>query len=360
MFEIVVGEEHLRRFAELSGDLNPLHTDAAYASSTLYHRPILHGAFSAGLVSRMAGMYIPGTDCLLHAMQLRFLQPVVPPVRLTVRGKLVSQRGDTGKVHVTVLDGETGRRYIDASYEFGRQALGQAVVSSTTARPNAETDDSMVLVTGATGGIGQALIKRFGSLALGVSRQPTDGMVTVPDLESIGEVIGERSIKAIIHCAWPAPDNTRLTALDDPGGAVGYHIAQPLQHIVRLARLIVDRGVANALLVLVGSTAAEPGRHNYRAPLYTLGKSLIPSMCRILAVELGAVGRRCVAVVFDVIDAGISERMSAAARLAHADRSPSGRIPTAEEAADQLAWVVDNRSFLLSGATLTLSGGALP
>src|SRR5439155_363366 len=65
-FEVVIGQEHVRTFAELSGDWNPLHTDAAYAATTQYGRPILHGAFSAGLVSRMAGMHIPGTDCLLH------------------------------------------------------------------------------------------------------------------------------------------------------------------------------------------------------------------------------------------------------------------------------------------------------
>ena len=45
---------------------------------------------------------------------------------------------------------------------------------------------------------------------------------------------------------------------------------------------------------------------------------------------------------------------------AHEDRAPTGRLPAPAEVADQLAWVLENRSFLLSGATLTLAGGALP
>jgi hypothetical protein len=65
-------------------------------------------------------------------------------------------------------------------------------------------------------------------------------------------------------------------------------------------------------------------------------------------------------VVFDVLDAGMDQRLSRLARQAHADRSPTGQLPGAVEAASQLAWVMANRSFLLSGATFTLSGGSLP
>jgi uncharacterized protein YbjT (DUF2867 family) len=55
-----------------------------------------------------------------------------------------------------------------------------------------------------------------------------------------------------------------------------------------------------------------------------------------------------------------AETVGAAARLAHEDRVPTGRLPTAANVANQLTWVIGNRSLLLSGATVTLSGGALP
>ena len=87
---------------------------------------------------------------------------------------------------------------------------------------------------------------------------------------------------------------------------------------------------------------------------------MVPTLCRILAIELGASGRRCAAVVFDVVNTGMNKAMSPQAKLAHQDRSPSGRIPLADEAAEQLAWMLENRSFLASGAVVSLSGGALP
>ena len=355
--EVLVDAEAARAFAALSGDWNPLHTDDAYAAGTQFGRTILHGAFSAGLVSRMAGMHIPGTDCLLHGMQLKFLQPIVPPARLTVRGTLVQERGETGRVTVDISDAESGRRYVEAWYEFGRHRLATAVAPVARATRGSEP---VVLVTGASGGIGQALLARLGAQGRGVSRGGGRGLVAVPDLSAAGDAIGDAPLAGIVHLGWPAPDNTRLTRLGDPGPAIDHNLAQPLQQAIVLGRLLAERGTPDALLLLVGSTAADPGRHNYRMPLYTLAKAIIPTLCRILAVELGPSGRRCVAAIFDVVDTGMNKTMSAQARHAHEDRAPAGRVPSADEAADQLSWLLSNRSFLMSGATVTLSGGALP
>lgn len=355
-FEVEVSAHDAQSFATISGDWNPLHTDAAYAATTQFGRPILHGAFSAGLVSRMAGMYIPGTDCLLHGMQLKFLQPIVPPARLHVSGRLVGERGETGRVVVEISDAATSRRYVDASYEFGRHRVMQA--AGTVSR-RVDLGEPVVLVTGASGGLGRAVVARLGPRAVAVSRSSGTGAYSMGDILS-GDALASARVTAIIHCGWPAPDNSRLTKLGNPAAAVDYNVSQPLQEVISLAQLLKQRGTDDALLLLVGSTAAEPGRHNYRMPLYTLAKALIPVLCRILAVELGASGQRCAAVTFDVIDSGMNKAMSPQARLAHADRAPTGALPGAADAAEQLVWMLSNRSFLLSGATIALSGGALP
>jgi len=120
------------------------------------------------------------------------------------------------------------------------------------------------------------------------------------------------------------------------------------------------RGTKNAMLVFVGSSAALPGRHNYRSPLYSLSKALIPELTRILALELAPSNKRCAAVTYDVIDGGMNKRLSPSARVAHADRVPSGLLPTMDEAAAQIEWVMDNASSLVSGATITLTGAAAP
>jgi NAD(P)-dependent dehydrogenase (short-subunit alcohol dehydrogenase family) len=216
------------------------------------------------------------------------------------------------------------------------------------------------LVTGATGGLGAALLARLAGRGLGVSRRPGPGLLAAERIEDLAASLGDQSIGDIVHCAWPRPDNESLLELDQPSASIERHVAQPLRDVLALARLLAERGKPTAMLLLVGSTFAEPGRHAYRMPLYTVAKSMIPTLARILALELAAGGRRAAAVVFDVVDGGMNKALSPAIRQAHADRTLSGRLPSPDEAAAQIVWMLENRNHLLSGATVTLSGGALP
>jgi NAD(P)-dependent dehydrogenase (short-subunit alcohol dehydrogenase family) len=359
-FEVDVTETDARLFAELSGDWNPLHTDPVYAAGTSYRRTILHGAFSAGLMSRMAGMHIPGRDCLLHGIKLKFVAPILPPARLRVRGVLVRDRSDGGVVDVTISDSASGAQYVNGSYEFGRHRHQDA--PQAVAENEAMSTDAPILVTGASGGLGAAVLSRLGSKGLGMSRSGAAGALKVLDLAQLPELLAGRKIAGIVHCGWPTPDNQRLTALGgDTEAAIRHHVAEPLGDCLKLAQALSVHGRPGAVLVLVGSTFAKSGRHNWRMPLYSLSKALVPTLVEVLALELGARNLRCLGVVYDVIGgAGMSAGMRDAIKLAHADRSPFGVLATPEEAACQVAWVLDNSSHLISGAVISLSGGALP
>ncbi len=361
-FDVDVGLDAALAFAEMSGDWNPLHTDAAHAATTSYGQPVLHGAYSAGLVSRMAGMHLPGKDCLLHGLNLRFLAPIIPPVSLRVSGHLTG----TGKAEVTIADRETGRRYVAASYEFGHHQYGQKSAVSPVKAENSTSKEkepdrqARTIVTGARGALGGALIHHLGDYAIGLSRKGGDNFLLVPDLENWDGSELEGSISGIIHCAWPQMDNEALLHLPDTTTAIETHLAAPLRQILALGRVLAERGEPDAPLIIVGSTAALSGRHAWQSPLYSLAKSLVPTLARILAFELAASRHRCMGVVFDMLDGGMNKGLSPANKLANADRSPAGRLATPEEAAAQIKWMLENKSFLASGSTLILDGSALP
>ena len=359
-FQVDVTFEDALCFADQSGDWNPLHTDLEHAANTTYKKPILHGAYSAGLISRMAGMYIPGRDCLLHNMRLRFIAPIIPPATLTVSGKLVSESWDVGKAEVSVSDKNSGVRYVEASYDFGRHDVQIATGEAENKTIRKDHAGAVTLVTGASGGVGSALLRQLGSEGLGVSRDQLEGGLCAPDLLNSGDIVGNRPIKGIVHCAWPMPDNTSFSKLDKPLQSINYHIAEPLGHIQALSRLLIGQGEAGAPLVLFGSTFASAGRHNFRMPLYSLAKSMIPTLSNILAMEYAPYNRRCISVIFDVIDGGMNKGMSEAMRLSHGDRSPAGVLASPEDAATQIMWVLENQSNLISGACVSLSGGAMP
>ena len=76
-YERTVTAEDIQKFAEVSGDANPLHRDAEYAKKTRFGEPIAHGMLSAGYISAVLGTKLAPNACAVYLSQtLRFLRPV--------------------------------------------------------------------------------------------------------------------------------------------------------------------------------------------------------------------------------------------------------------------------------------------
>ncbi|MBF0194056.1 MAG: hypothetical protein HQL71_05835 [Magnetococcales bacterium] len=355
-FQVEVTQQQNIDFANISGDWNPLHTNFEHAANSAYKKPVLHGAYSAGLISRLAGMYLPGDACLLHDMRLRFITPIIPPARLTVVGVVEEQSSATKRVAATIKDTDTGQRYVEASYGFSLHEIKEKSSNKIDANftndvANSADNKPKYLVTGGSGGIGSAVLELLGDRAFALSHTEMVGAIKSWPVNA--------PIAGIIHCGSPKPDNEPLLDINNPEVSIDHHITAPLLQIQKLACLLNEYGVENAPLILVGSTAAQPGRHAYGMPLYSLTKSLIPTLVRIFALELALNKKRCFGVAFDVVDGGINQGMSTVAKLTNADRSAWGVLATPQGAAEQIEWMLENRSYLVSGCMVTLTGGAI-
>lgn len=71
-----VMEPDLQRFAEISGDTNPLHLCDDYAQATRFGQRIAHGMFTASLISAILGTRLPGPGAVYLSQSLQFLGPV--------------------------------------------------------------------------------------------------------------------------------------------------------------------------------------------------------------------------------------------------------------------------------------------
>ena len=71
-----VTEADIVKFAEVSGDNNPVHLDEAFAQTTMFKGRIAHGMLSAGFISTVIGTKLPGSGTIYMSQTLRFKAPV--------------------------------------------------------------------------------------------------------------------------------------------------------------------------------------------------------------------------------------------------------------------------------------------
>ena len=83
-FEKTITSEDIAKFTEISGDTNPLHSDAEYAVRTRFNEPIAHGILAAGVISAALGTRLAPDSVVIYLKQnLSFRAPVKPGDVLT-------------------------------------------------------------------------------------------------------------------------------------------------------------------------------------------------------------------------------------------------------------------------------------
>jgi 3-hydroxybutyryl-CoA dehydratase len=107
--------DDIKRFAEVSGDFNPLHLDEAFAAATMFKKRIAQGALVASYISAVFGMKMPGPGAIYVSQTLNFRAPVYigDEVTATVRVTELIEAKKRGLFHCvctvggkTVLEGE--------------------------------------------------------------------------------------------------------------------------------------------------------------------------------------------------------------------------------------------------------------
>jgi acyl dehydratase len=103
-------QDEVNRFAEVTGDKNPVHTDAEYASKTMFKRPIMHGMLSASLFSKVFGTLFPGEGTIYLKQSLNFLKPMYVETDYVAEFKVLDVIADKNRatVETVIKDKNTG------------------------------------------------------------------------------------------------------------------------------------------------------------------------------------------------------------------------------------------------------------
>ncbi len=100
----LITDETVRKFAELSGDTQPLHLNEGYASNTRFGQRIAHGALIVGMVSAVLGVEMADerSTIIFLGLSVNFVAPVHIGDEATAKCEVVSVREDKPIVTLSV------------------------------------------------------------------------------------------------------------------------------------------------------------------------------------------------------------------------------------------------------------------
>jgi 3-oxoacyl-[acyl-carrier protein] reductase len=377
-YEREIKESDVLDFAANSGDFNPLHVDSEFALQSRYSQRIAHGAFQIGLASALIGMHLPGRDVLLGSVNARFLSPLYFPSRVRVNGEITAWNSSSraGSIRVIVSDLASLAPVSEVIMAFTLQARkteqsANEAPASTEAVAAFSAERKIVILTGASGGIGAALLKplaeKFSVLAL-VHRHPLkekpshtielQADMSAPEWEQIVSAhLGGKPLYGIVHCAWPGMPKGGL--LQSDSRLIEQQLAFGTSHVVRLARLLFSLvGVDGGRLVSLGSIAGH-SKPALGLGAYSLGKSALEDTVRLLAPELARkkISINCLCPSF------VPGGMNAQADELHIKREralvPMGRTCETEDIAGAVHYLLSPEAAFISGQSIVLSGAQL-
>ena len=103
--------DHVKKFAELSGDYNPLHFDETFAAKTKFGRLVVQGGLTTGLLHALVAMDLPGPGTVFLSQNWKFTAPVYIGDTITAEAEVTSvheSKPVTGlRIRVSRQGGET-------------------------------------------------------------------------------------------------------------------------------------------------------------------------------------------------------------------------------------------------------------
>ena len=108
---LTLTHDHVQKYAEITGDYNPLHFNEQFASRTKFKRLVVQGGLTTGVLNALVATDMPGPGTVFLSHDWKFTAPVFIGDTITGEAEVVSVHASKPvvqlKIRVTRQTGET-------------------------------------------------------------------------------------------------------------------------------------------------------------------------------------------------------------------------------------------------------------
>ena len=126
---ITLTAEHVKSYAEMTGDRNPLHFDEDFASKTKFKRLVVQGGLTTGLLHALVAMDMPGPGTVFLSQNWEFIAPVFIGDTITAEAEILSIHASKPVTQLKVaIRRQTGETVLEGEawcYTFGPGASNE-------------------------------------------------------------------------------------------------------------------------------------------------------------------------------------------------------------------------------------------
>jgi acyl dehydratase len=115
---LLMSEQVIDKFREISADTNAVHEDAAHAVKHGFRGPIVYGNLLGALISNLVGMHLPSSEVIILRESIDFRNPAY-------RGDVVRLRAVVASTHEAV---SSVQMKLEFTTESGQIATGTCVI----------------------------------------------------------------------------------------------------------------------------------------------------------------------------------------------------------------------------------------